>query len=80
MFYGLSPECQDQNLVLTALSVPNPPDSGGGMQPCQTLTVLVRTRQLLLFFISLKPRVEGDTKSMSLKHEHASEPLHIAVK
>ena len=35
---------------------------------------------LLLFFITLKPRVELYTKSMSLKYEPASEPLHISVK
>jgi len=33
----------------------------------------------LLFFITLKPRVERYTKSMSLKYELASEPLHISV-
>ena len=32
------------------------------------------------FFITLKPRVEGYAKSMSLKYEPASEPLHIFVK
>jgi len=32
------------------------------------------------FFITLKPRVELYTKSMSLKCEPASEPLHIPVK
>ena len=35
---------------------------------------------LLLFFITLKPRVERYTKSMGLKYELASEPLHISVK
>jgi len=37
---------------------------------------------LLFFFfcITLKPRVEGYTKSMSLKYEPASEPPHISVK
>ena len=29
------------------------------------------------FFVTLKPRVEWYTKSMSLKYEVASEPLHI---
>ena len=33
-----------------------------------------------LFFITLKPRVEWYTKSMRLKFEPASEPLHISVK
>jgi len=32
------------------------------------------------FFITLKPRVEWYTKSVSLKYEPASEPLHISVK
>jgi len=32
------------------------------------------------FFITLKPRVDGYTKSMSLKYEPSSEPLHISVK
>ena len=32
------------------------------------------------FFITLKPRVEEYTKSMSLKYEPASKPLHISVK
>ena len=32
------------------------------------------------FLITLKPRVEGCTKSTSLKYEPASEPLHIPVK
>ena len=32
------------------------------------------------FFVTLEPRVEGYTKSMSLKYEPASEPLHIYVK
>ena len=31
------------------------------------------------FFIDLKPRVEWYTKSMRLKYEPASEPLHISV-
>ena len=35
---------------------------------------------LLLFFITLKPRVEWYTKSTSLKYEPASEPLRISVK
>jgi len=35
---------------------------------------------LFFFFIALKPRVEEYTKSMSLKYEPASEPLHISVK
>ena len=35
---------------------------------------------LLLFFVTLKPRVEGYTKCMSLKYEPASEPLHISAK
>ena len=30
-------------------------------------------------FITLKPRVEGYTKSMSLTYEPASKPLHIYV-
>jgi len=30
------------------------------------------------FFITLKPRVERYKKSMSLKYEPASEPLHIS--
>ena len=34
-------------------------------------------RNLLLFFITLKPRVERYTKSKSLTYEPASEPLHI---
>ena len=34
----------------------------------------------LFFFITLKPRVERYTKSMSLKYEPASEPLHIYVR
>ena len=32
------------------------------------------TRALLFFFITVKPRVEGCTKSMRLKYEPASEP------
>ena len=32
---------------------------------------------VLFFFITLKPRVERYTKSVSLKYEPASEPLHI---
>ena len=32
------------------------------------------------FFITLKPRVEWCTKSMRLKYEPASEPLHISMK
>ena len=32
----------------------------------------------LFFFITLKPRVECYTKSMSLKYEPALEPLHIS--
>jgi len=32
------------------------------------------------FFITLKPRVEWYKKSMSLKYEPSSEPLHISVK
>ena len=32
------------------------------------------------FFITRKPRVERYTKSMRLKYEPASEPLHISVK
>ena len=32
------------------------------------------------FFITLTPRVERYTKSMILKYEPASEPLHISVK
>ena len=35
---------------------------------------------LVFFFITLKPRVEWYTKSMSLRYEPASEPLHISVK
>ena len=35
---------------------------------------------LFFFFITLKPRVEWYTKSMSLQYEPASEPLHISVK
>ena len=34
---------------------------------------------LLFFFITLKPRVECYTKSMSLKYEPATEPLHIST-
>ena len=34
---------------------------------------------VIFFFITLKPRVEYYTKSMSLKYEPASEPLHISV-
>ena len=38
-----------------------------------------RNPQLLFFFfITLKPRVEGYTKYVSLKYEPASEPLHIS--
>ena len=38
-----------------------------------------RLRRLFFFFlITLKPRVES--RSMSLKYEPASEPLHISVK
>jgi len=33
-----------------------------------------------LFFITLKPRVAWCTKSVSLKFDPASEPLHISVK
>ena len=41
---------------------------------------LVRTdRWCLFFFITLTPRVELYTKSMRLKYEPASEPLHISV-
>ena len=35
---------------------------------------------LFFFFITLKPSVERYTKSMSLKYEPSSEPLHIYVK
>jgi hypothetical protein len=35
---------------------------------------------LLFFFTTLKPRVECYTKSLNLKRELASEPLHISVK
>ena len=35
---------------------------------------------MFFFSITLKPRVESYTKSMSLKYEPASEPLHISVK
>jgi len=34
-------------------------------------------KHFFFFFIALKPSVEGYTKSMSLKYEPASEPLHI---
>ena len=34
---------------------------------------------VLFFFITLKPRVERYTKSMSLKCEPASDPLHIGT-
>ena len=47
------------------------------------LTVLYVPQSLnsgLLFFITLKPRVECYTQSMSLTYEPASEPLHISVK
>jgi len=39
-----------------------------------------RSSLLLCFFVTLKPRVEGYTKSMSLRYEAASEPLYISVK
>jgi len=35
---------------------------------------------VFFFFVTRKPRVELYTKSMSLKYEPASEPLHISVK
>ena len=38
-----------------------------------------RPMLLCFFFITLKPRVEYYAKSMSLKYEPASEPLHISV-
>jgi len=38
------------------------------------------TRQFFFFFITLKPTVEGYTKSMSLEYEPASELLHISMK
>ena len=34
----------------------------------------------LVFFITLKPRVERYTTSTSLEYKPAYEPLHIAVK
>ena len=34
---------------------------------------------ITLFFITLKPRVERYTQSMSLEYEPASEPQHISV-
>ena len=37
-------------------------------------------QQCIFLFITLKPRVEWYTKSMSLKYEPTSEPLHISVK
>jgi len=39
-----------------------------------------KQRPLFFFFNTLKPRVERYKKSMSLKYEPASEPLHIYVK
>jgi len=41
---------------------------------------LSRLPPLLFFFITLQPRVERYTQSMSLKYEPASEPLHNSVK
>ena len=35
---------------------------------------------LFFFFITLKPRVESYTKSMSLRYEPVSDPRHIYVK
>jgi len=40
----------------------------------------IRGRANFFFFITLKHRVQWYTKSMSLKYEPASEPLHISVK
>ena len=31
------------------------------------------------FFITLKPRIEFNTKSISLQYEPASKPLHVSV-
>jgi hypothetical protein len=36
-------------------------------------------RPSLFFFVTLKPRIEGYTKSMSLENEIASEPPHTSV-
>jgi len=47
------------------------------------LASLEKCEKVNLFFfcfITLKPRVEGYTKSMSLKYEPVSEPLHMSVK
>ena len=51
---------------------------GKSRRGCSAPQRLVRVLRLL--FITLKPRVEWYTKSMSLKYEPASEPLHISVK
>ena len=39
---------------------------------------LVPRPEVTFFFVTLKPRVGWYTKSMSLKYEPASEPLHIS--
>ena len=46
--------------------------------PVQACVEAVAAGRLLL--ICVEPRVECYTKSMSLKYEPASEPLHISVK
>jgi len=38
------------------------------------------TGSFFFFFITVKPRVEWYTTSVSLKYEAVSEPLHIFVK
>jgi len=62
-----------------SLKYAHPPVEG-----CSVVSSLAQVRNppffFFFFFITLKPRVEGYTKSVSLKYEPASEPLHISVK
>ena len=60
----------------------HPNVDGFAMAVSRGVSSTSQTRQapLFFFFITLKPRVVCYTKSMSLKYEPASEPLHISVK
>ena len=68
-------ESQGHILALTVLCVPYPLDSGNS-----GLMDYDGACNDIFFFITLKPRVECYTMSMSLKYEPASEPLHISVR
>ena len=50
------------------------------LKPSTDLQLATRRPSLLFFFVTLKPRVRGYTKSMSVRYKPASEPLHISVK